>query len=164
MFALVGFMGSGKTTISKLLSEKLAVDAISLDEEIEKKLNMKIRDIFQEFGEKYFREKESEILLEISKKQNIILDLGGGTFIGDANRNILKDAKTIFLNAPFEVLCERLENERFKRPLLADDNWKLNASNLYGKRMEFYKKAKIIIDINGNDSPNDVLEKILKRI
>jgi shikimate kinase len=92
------------------------------------------------------------------------MDLGGGAFIQENNRNILKenDVDTIFLNVPFNILCERLENERDDRPLLKE-NWKHEAKKLFEHRYQFYEKAKFKIDIE-NESIDSILMMIVKKI
>lgn len=163
MFALTGFMGSGKTTTAGLLSQKLNIPYTSLDNEIEKQLNISINDIFQNFNEDYFREIESELLSQIIN-QKVIIDLGGGTFINSINRDILYNTKTIFLNVPFDIICKRIENERDIRPLLSGDDWKDKARKLYNDRIKYYRLANIIINVEDIDTPEMVIEKVLQKL
>jgi len=81
IFYLTGFMGSGKSTIGPILANTLGWTFFDLDREIEKRENRKITMIFDEDGKDYFRQKETEILKEISKGENLIISLGGGTLI-----------------------------------------------------------------------------------
>mgnify|MGYP003607559324 CR=1 FL=1 len=161
---LVGFMGAGKTTISEMMVDYFLCDLISLDSEIEIYENKKISNIFSEFGEEYFRNIESKILNNISYKKNIILDLGGGTFIRENNRKILKEnnIKSIFLNVSFDAICKRLENQRDYRPLLSGDDWKNTAKKIFDFRYDFYKMADFTIDVNDGDSIKVVFENVLK--
>ena len=77
----LGMMGSGKTSIGSIVSQKLKIDFIDIDQEIEKKIGMKIQKIFQIKGEKYFRKIEEDLTLKILKKNNTIISLGGGAFL-----------------------------------------------------------------------------------
>lgn len=164
--ALIGFMGSGKTTTAKALSEFYDMEYISTDSRIEENSSKKIIDIFEEKGEKYFRELEYKLIKQITKKNNCIFDLGGGVIIQEKNRIILKNRniKTIFLNVPFNVICKRLENEREFRPLLNGENWKKTANELFLNRYNIYKQAEICIDIEENNSLEEIKNNIVKLI
>lgn len=167
-FALIGFMGSGKTTTCLELYKILqGYNLFCIDKEIEKEQNSTISDIFKKYGEKYFRELEHKKIKDIisnNKNKNLILDLGGGAFIQENNRLILKEnnIKTIFLDLQFEYICERLKNQRETRPLLKEKNWKENAKNLFEYRYNFYKKSDIVLEIKNNYTPKIVSKLILE--
>ena len=94
---LVGMMGAGKTTIGKeLLNVLKDYTLIDMDSEIENREKMKISEIFEKYGEKHFRELETNLLKELSKNQNQIISTGGGVFEKEENRNILKETGTVF--------------------------------------------------------------------
>ncbi|WP_459212867.1 shikimate kinase [Aquimarina rhabdastrellae] len=120
---LIGYMGSGKSHISKALSQKINKSAIDLDDYIEAKEEKTIAEIFSTKGEIYFRKKESEYLKECLKTQeNAIISLGGGTPCFGNNLAIIKDATntiTIYLNTTVGGLTKRLILEKSKRPLIA---------------------------------------------
>ena len=166
--ALVGFMGSGKTTTANQLKNYYKTHKIfSIDEEIEKNNNKSIKDIFKIHGENYFRTLENKTIESIIiNNKNCILDLGGGAFIQECNRLLLKEKniKTIFLDVPFEEICRRLENQHHIRPMLGEKNWKENAKNLFEYRYNFYKQADLIIKINENCDSKIITKEIMELI
>jgi shikimate kinase len=119
---LIGYMGSGKTTVGKLLAEHLDFKFIDLDEYIETRLNEKVAHIFKSKGELYFRKKESELLEEVLKdKRDLVIAVGGGTPCYGANMDtILQKTKLVFyLKLSIASLTERLHKEKEHRPLIA---------------------------------------------
>jgi shikimate kinase len=162
---LIGFMGCGKSTTSKLLAKHYNIPLISVDDEIEKNTNKKIKNIFSEFGESYFRNLEHLTIADtVKNNDSYVIDLGGGAFVQENNRDILEKNKveSVFLDVSFNVLCKRLENERDNRPMLKE-NWKYEAKKLFEYRYPFYKKAKFVISIE-DESADYVLEMIIKKI
>ncbi len=115
-------MGAGKSVIAQLLSEKLGIKAVDLDEIIEKKLQMSVNDIFKLKGEIYFRKLERQLFLElIALDENMILSLGGGTPCYANNHELLNDngVVSIYLKASIETLYHRLSRVKHDRPLIA---------------------------------------------
>jgi shikimate kinase/3-dehydroquinate synthase len=155
---LIGMMGSGKTTIGKILSDILNKKFIDIDEEIEKDQNMKINEIFSKNGEKYFREIESRIL-EKTENENAIISTGGGIILKEKNRKILNNHKTLFLYVPVEELIKRIEIEN--RPLLKKGKEKLY--EIWDKRKKLYEKFEKInlSNLNPYESAAKILYKIL---
>lgn len=166
--ALIGFMGSGKTTITKKLSNYFNIPYKSLDKEIELYTKKKIKDIFNEIGEEAFRNLESEILANIIKnvmEQSSILDLGGGSFINNINRKLIKNDKniiTIFLNVPFSSLCNRLFFYKYDRPLLQTENWRKEALKIFNHRHSIYKQALYTLNIKYKDKVKTTLNDIIE--
>ena len=115
---LIGLMGSGKTTIGKLLSKRLDKLFFDSDQVIEERLGVKVPLIFEYEGEKGFRERESNVLKDLVAKKNIILATGGGVILSSKNRELLSSkGVVIYLKADYEDLAERMENDK-SRPLL----------------------------------------------
>ena len=111
-------MGSGKTTIGKLLSKRLDKLFFDSDQVIEERLGVKVPLIFEYEGEKGFRERESNVLKDLVAKKNIILATGGGVILSSKNRELLSSkGVVIYLKADYEDLAERMENDK-SRPLL----------------------------------------------
>ena len=120
---LVGYMGSGKSIIGKLLSEKTGLLFLDLDQIIEQKENSTIKSIFENKGEIYFRKLEHQIFTELTKNnESFILSLGGGTPCYANNHILLKEefVTSIYLNASIETLYNRLILEKSKRPILSE--------------------------------------------
>lgn len=154
-------MGSGKTTIGKKLAKKLSLEFIDLDAEVEKKEGRTIGQIFDLFGEDYFRTKEHEILLEQSSNNNILIACGGGTpCFFDHMQMMNNKGITVYLKFSPEALYSRLENAKTKRPLLKnmdEINMKLYIKNKLEEREQIYLQAKIITE--GLQMKLDILQK-----
>ena len=158
---LVGPMGTGKSTTGKNLSGKLDFDFYDTDKLIEKVEGRKIKDIFEQDGEDYFRQKESEALNETETLQNAVIATGGGIIEREENRLILeKEDKVIFLDSSPERQYDRTKDSK-KRPLLNDGNNLEILKKLYKKRFNFYEavsKKKISMD---NLNSEEILKEII---
>ena len=156
----LGMMGSGKTTLGKIVSKKLNKNFIDIDNEIENKEGMKISDLFVQKGEAFFRKLEERISLQNLKKNNSVISLGGGAFINKNIQNeVLKNHISIWLKWDNENLIKRIKNSQ-KRPIA------FNASRnelieLIKKRSIVYSKAMYKINCE-NLSKNEVVNNILK--
>ena len=143
----LGMMGSGKTSIGRLISKKLKLNFFDIDECIENELGMKISNIFENKGEKFFREFEEKITLNILEKKNIVISLGGGAFLNKNIRNkILEKHLSFWLKCDTQTLIKRIKKSS-KRPIA----YKLNTIELIDlikKRSNIYSKALYTIDCN----------------
>ena len=161
MVYLIGFMGAGKTTISKLLANKFQLPFYDTDQEIEKNEKRSISDIFKKDGELHFRMLETEVLKSIN--QNSIIACGGGLPIYNNNMELINSKGiSIYLKASVNLLFDRLKKEKESRPLI---------NNKTNKELEFYIKNElqnrnpfytlsskiILIDDKSND---DILREI----
>jgi shikimate kinase len=161
-------MGSGKTHISKKLSEKIDYKFIDLDAEIMQKNQKSISEIFSERGEIFFRKQEKEILEQILElKENIILSLGGGTPAYYKNMDLINQkSKSIFLRANITTLTNRLLAEKDSRPLIAkipkEDLPEYIAKHLFERNL-FYNQAKFIIGTDSK-SADEIVTEIEKLI
>ena len=116
---LVGMMGCGKSTIGKIVAEKLNWFFLDSDKEIENEMNLSTKDIFDKYGEKFFRNKEYEIFKFYSKKKNILISSGGGSFCQKITYRIIKEYfYSIWLDVNEDILFQRLKKNKNKRPLL----------------------------------------------
>mgnify|MGYP001311830352 FL=1 len=138
---LVGMMGSGKTTIGKLLAKKLNLSFVDIDNEIENKFKMKISEIFKNNGEIFFRNVEEKMTLEHLDKFDSIISLGGGGFLNEKIRKkSLKKAITIWLSWSHKTLIDRIKKNK-KRPLIMNLNNE-QIRNLIINRSSTYSKSK----------------------
>lgn len=161
LIVLVGMMGCGKTTVGALLSKKIGFDFIDVDNEIEVSENMTIPNIFNEYGEQYFRKIEKIKTLSFAYNKNIVLSLGGGGFEDEETRKILKKNGTvIYLKANPQCLFERIKSS-IHRPLLHKNFSVETIAFILKKRSANYEKAHHIIDTCGK-TPEEVAEKILR--
>ena len=142
---LLGMMGSGKSTIGRLISEKLNKKFIDIDDEIENEVNMKIYDIFLKKGENFFRDLEEKISLKSLDNSNIIISLGGGGFINDRIRKeILKNNLSFWLNWNNFTLLDRIKKSK-KRPK-AFNAKETELMELITNRSKIYSKAEFKIN------------------
>ncbi|MEG1607481.1 MAG: shikimate kinase [Mucinivorans sp.] len=122
-YFLIGFMGSGKSTLGRSLAKSMGMEFIDLDRYLEQQQGRTIADVFALDGEPYFRALESKYLREVSRQDNIIVSCGGGTPCSDSNMEFMNSlGRTIYLKLEPDVLAERLENGKFVRPLIASMN------------------------------------------
>lgn len=158
-------MGSGKTTIGKLLASKLSFRFIDSDDEIEKFTNQSVNEIFSNQGEEFFRKTENKILKIIDSSENIVVATGGGTPCFAENLNIMNNGgTTIYLKCSTNTLLKRLSEEKKIRPLLKNKNSEELSNFIDSKlreREKFYNEAKLIIDTE-NFTTGHIVEIIYK--
>ena len=160
---IVGFMGTGKTVVGKKLAKKLGREFLELDEIIEKKEGIPIRQIFEDKGESYFRKLEKDIVKEASEKQGIVISAGGGAIIDEENFNNLKRyGILVCLEASPEVILDRTKNKTC-RPLLNVPDPKKKIEDLLKKRESYYKKADFCINTDSL-SIEEVTSKIMELV
>ncbi|MEM7618492.1 MAG: shikimate kinase [Pseudomonadota bacterium] len=161
---LVGLMGAGKSTVGRLFAEMLSVEFIDSDNVLEIAENRSIPDIFTEQGEAYFRQKERETIASIlndGKAQ--VIGIGGGAFINDETRNLLKEkAISVFLEANVDVLVERVGSGK-GRPLLAEQSPKEALNKLIKERYPIYQEAVITVQTEKETSAQTA-EKLLNSL
>ncbi len=162
--SLIGMMGSGKTTVGKLLAEQLLnYKYIDTDSEIVNVENKSINEIFELYGEEYFRNAESKVLNYILKNDNQIISTGGGIIIKEENLSALKSKSVVFyLKASPENLYMRVKNDN-ERPLLKTEDVSERINLLLKKREEKYLKAHYVIDTD-NNSPENTVTQIMEII
>ena len=147
VIALCGYMGSGKSTLGKLLAKRLAFDFVDLDEYIEDKENLSIPQIFANSGEEYFRECESKALGNFVKADKTILSLGGGVPISVKNKELLKNMFVVYIDSPFEDCYNRIATT--DRPIVKQKT-KAELNEHYNARIVHYQKV-ANLTVYGND-------------
>lgn len=158
---LVGFMGTGKTSVGKELAKRLKTKFIEIDEKIEKKEGKTIDEIFKEKGEQYFRQVEQKIAKEVADISFATISTGGGIVINEENiKNLKKNGIIVCLEAKPEVIFDRVKKETH-RPLLKVENPGQRIKELLEKRKLFYQKADFHIDTS-NLSVSQVVNKIIE--
>ena len=162
MIYLIGPMGSGKTTIGKILSSQLKYQFFDTDEEIKKKIGMSISSIFDKQGESGFRIIESQMLEELSIKSKSIISTGGGIVLMKENRVIMKNGTCIYLKIDFEEQLKRLANSD-DRPLVSKNlDGSIEKTN-EAREPFFLDLADIVIDTS-NLKENEVAQQILSSL
>ena len=156
---LCGFMGSGKTTLAKGLSEALGMPLIDTDEEIVRRQGRTIADIFASDGEAFFRELETELIKELSEKEGYIISLGGGLAANEKNHPYLKAAgRVILLDCGIEETLRRISGDK-TRPLTKGGEEDIVAR--YNYRLPIYEAVADIL-IDSSASPDKTLALALE--
>ena len=155
----LGMMGSGKTSIGFLISKKLNLKFFDIDNHIENNLGMKISKIFKNKGEKFFREYEEKITLNILKKKKIVIALGGGAFLNKNIRDeVLKNHFSLWLKLESYILIKRIKNST-KRPLAYNIS-DIELKNIIKERSKIYSKALYKINCNKLNK-TEIMNKII---
>ena len=159
--ALIGFMGTGKTAVGKVLARKLGKEYVELDSLIERKAGKTIPEIFQQEGEKAFRELEIMVAKEVSGRENVVIACGGGVVLNKINIDRLrKECLIVCLTASPGVILQRTSNSIKERPLLNVGNRMREVRKLLELRKPFYEQA---ADITIDTSKLDI-DSIVKQI
>ena len=158
---LVGFMGSGKTSVGRRVAERLAVPFVDLDTELERTSGLTVRAFFESAGEPAFRERESAYLEGTDALPDAVISAGGGSFASDRNRRAIARLGTaVFLDVPFERIRERLSGKT-DRPLFASVD---QAARLFADREPFYRMAHVRVALTGSESIEESADKLLSAV
>ena len=157
---LIGFMGCGKSTMARLLSEKQGLELIEMDETIEAEAGMSINEIFETYGEAHFRDLETQLIVRIAEKGGAVVSCGGGAILRPENVEMMKkNGKVIYLSATPETIYERVHSST-NRPLL---NGNMNVeyiASLMEKRMPRYLAAADITIVVDDKEKNEILDAL----
>ena len=156
---LIGFMGVGKSTVSDYLSKILASPQVEMDQVIVNKEHMSINKIFEEYGEEYFRNCETNLLIELQKKNNQIVSCGGGV----AMREMKKNGRVVLLTASPETILERVKDSD-ERPLLRGRKNTEYISELMEIRRPKYRAAADIIVDTDHKNVEEIAEEIVGKL
>lgn len=157
---LIGMMGAGKTTVSKILGEKLNIPSIDMDMAIEISQGKTVTQIFKDSGEDFFRTVEKDTLKKIFRGENMVISSGGGAFENSETRNfLLNNSTVIYLKTSPETIFERVKTSS-QRPLLNNNMTKENIKKILDNRAANYEKAHYIITTD-NKTPLEIAQEIL---
>ena len=148
---LVGFMASGKSSVGQELARRLDWDFVDLDARIESRERQTIPEIFRDRGEPGFRLAETSALRDLlseSLERNCVVALGGGAFVQERNRELLRRWPSVFLEAPASELWQRSLSDGVERPLREDPE---QFARLYAERLPFYRQATMTVVTSGKD-------------
>jgi shikimate kinase len=154
---LIGYRGTGKSTVARKLAERLGYDAVDADAEIERRAGKSIAAIFAEEGEAAFRDLESRVVAELSSLRRTVVALGGGAVLRDANRDAICAAgPVVWLTATVEAIIGRLESDpttASRRPNLTRSGGREEVDAVLSERTPIYRQcATIVVDTDGKTS------------
>lgn len=158
---LIGFMGAGKSTVARLLTQKLDMPLVEMDERIVQEQGMSINEIFDTYGEEHFRDIESRLVSTLGEEAASIVSCGGGVVIREDNvRNMKKNGVIIFLSATPQTIYERVKNSK-ERPIL---NGNMNVEFIAGlmeKRRSLYELAADIVIATDGKTKDEIADEIV---
>ncbi len=160
---LVGMMGVGKTTIGKVLAEKFHYRFVDTDDVIVQATGKSINEIFRQDGEAAFRSVEKNVLAQVSTYTQMVVATGGGIVMYQENWSYMHYGLIIWLDAPVELLIQRLAEDT-SRPLLQDTNPEAKLRSLLQQRQPMYAQADLHIPISSQETPTQIADKILTQI
>lgn len=161
---LIGFMGTGKTTIANALKRKYDMQVVDMDAEIEKEQQMAISDIFSSKGEEYFRDLETQLVKDLQKKDNVVISCGGGAVLREENvTEMKKSGKIVLLNATPETILERVKNSH-NRPLLEGNKNVDFIRELMSKREDKYNAAAEITVSVDNRAVDEIADEVYRKV
>ena len=161
---LIGFMGAGKSTISEFLKTAFAMDVIEMDQIIAEREGMSISDMFEVYGEQYFRDLETNLLIEMQSRTNVVISCGGGTPMRECNvAEMKKNGRVVLLTAKPETILDRVKDSH-DRPLIENNKTVSFIAELMEKRREKYEAAAdIVIETDGKDELQ-ICEELIHRL
>lgn len=158
---IIGMMGSGKSTIAPLLSDKLKIPYVDIDQDLMEILSLNIEEIFN-YSEKKFRLLESTYFLEHIKNSPTIYATGGGIVLDKKNRGVLKNSGyTVLLKASVPILNDRVNTDNIKRPLLKN---KSTLEKLWNQRKKYYRDCSDVVIDTENKSPQVITDEIIEKM
>jgi shikimate kinase/3-dehydroquinate synthase len=156
---LVGFMGAGKTTVGRIVAERLGQPFVDSDVLIEQRLGRSIRDIFRTEGEAYFRELEHTTVAELVRGEETVIALGGGAVEDPRTRAVLRNARVIYLRVDYQEAMARVQGDEY-RPMLH----RPDLDERYRKRLPVYEDlATLTIDTDGR-RPDEIAREVLAEL
>ena len=160
---LIGMMGSGKSQTGPVLAKMINYAFVDTDDVIEKASKQSISSIFEQDGEKVFRDVEKKVLKEISQHHSLVIATGGGLVTLPENWGILHQGIVIWLDLDLKRSIKRLESDKNKRPLLIGDDLAENFSQIYESRKPIYLESDLRIEVE-DQSPYEVATMIAERL
>jgi shikimate kinase len=156
---LTGFMGSGKTTVGRRLAARFGVPFLDLDQEIEQRAGMTVREIFERQGEPAFRQMEAEALRGTLAFPDVVVATGGGTMTFEGNFRLIRSSGlSVWLNPPFATIAARIGGKgKTDRPLFKDET---QALALYRERLPAYRRADITMNVAPDEGPEEIAARI----
>ncbi|NOY28719.1 MAG: shikimate kinase [Planctomycetes bacterium] len=166
--ALIGYRGTGKTTVAQLLASRWDYDWVDADVEIELQAGKSITEIFDESGEETFRDLEAEVVAKLCQRERTVVALGGGAILRQENRKCLASCSSVvWLKASPEVIAERLLGDpttSARRPNLTNHGGRTEIDNLLRQREPIYRTCATLEVDTDNRSPAEIVDEIFEAI
>lgn len=160
---LIGFMGAGKSAVSRAFHREYGAEVIEMDQIIEEREGMSIPDIFQKYGEAYFRDAETALLIELQQRRNVVISCGGGTPMREVNvAEMKKNGTVVLLRAEPETIYHRVKNSH-NRPLLENHKSVEFIAGLMEERRPKYEAAADIIIHTDHKQVREICEEIIRK-
>ena len=161
---MIGFMGAGKSTVAEYLSTMFAMEVVEMDQEIVKEEGMSIPDIFATYGEEYFRDLETNLLIEMQEKKNVIISCGGGVAMRERNvAEMKKNGRVVLLTAHPQTILDRVKDSD-DRPLLNGHKNVEYIEQLMEARREKYEAAADIVVDTDNKTVLQICEDLIQKL
>lgn len=161
---LIGFMGAGKTSISEYLKTLFAMDVIEMDQIIAEREGMSIPDIFEIHGEQYFRDLETNLLIEMQSRKNVVISCGGGTPLRECNVvEMKKNGRVVLLTASPETIFDRVKDSHDRPVIENNKNVPFIADLMEKRRAKYEAAADIVINTDGK-SIIEVCEELVQKL
>ncbi|WP_363317624.1 shikimate kinase [uncultured Aliiroseovarius sp.] len=158
---MVGMMGAGKTAVGQALASRLKVPFLDSDEEIVRAANMSIAEIFDRDGERFFRDRETEVIGRLLDTERAVLSTGGGAFMSERNRSMIaKRGVAVWLKADLDLLWNRVKHKD-TRPLLRTADPKATLTQLYNTRVPVYALADLKVEASASYSIADMADAVV---
>ena len=161
---LVGMMGAGKTAVGKALAARLDVPFLDSDAEIETAANMSIAEIFERDGERFFRDRETEVIDRLLETSRGVLSTGGGAFLSERNRDLISQkGVSVWLKADLNLLWNRVKHKD-TRPLLRTADPKATLTEIYNARVPIYALADLAVEANSRYTIDAMTDQVVKAL
>ena len=161
---LIGFMGAGKSTISDYLSTMFAMEVVEMDQLIAEREGMSISDIFETYGEEYFRNMETNLLIEMQEKKNVIISCGGGVAMRERNvAEMKKNGRVVLLTAHPQTILDRVKDSDDRPPLNGHKNVEYIEQLMEARREKYEAAADIVVDTD-NKTVLQICEDLIQKL
>ena len=161
---LIGFMGCGKSTVAARLLKEYGMEVIEMDQELVERAGMTIPEMFSKYGESYFRDEETKLLTECSRKTRVVVSCGGGVVLREENVKIMKSSGVVvWLTAKPSTILQRIGKDE-NRPLLEENKNVSAIQAMLEKRLPCYEKAAdFVVETDGRDTL-EICQEIIKKV
>ncbi len=161
---LIGFMGAGKSTVADYMKKAYSMDVVEMDQIIAERQGMSISEIFEKYGEEFFRDLETALLVEMQSRKNVVISCGGGVPMRERNiKEMKKNGRVVLLTAKPETILERVKDDH-NRPLLEGKKNVEYIAELMEKRREKYQAAADLIVETDGRTAEEICGEIIRKL